>query len=167
MKTSIVIAGGAAVLIALAQISPAVGANTDGEAAVANAEAETVMSPHFLGNGRHLRRVMRELSLTEEQRNAIRGIVQHSTEEGQKYAQTLRAAHRELQASIETNGFYEDQVRIAAQSQVDTIVELIVLRTKTMADVREVLTPEQRVQLDELTAEWGSELGHPRKHRRE
>jgi Spy/CpxP family protein refolding chaperone len=98
------------------------------------------------------------LDLTEEQRTQIEGYLEDARAEiGPLVSQSMaaRRAHREAQ---EAGDFNEEQFRAFAQEQAGLQVEIKVVAARTMNQVLNVLSPEQKQKLQEL-----KELAGPRR----
>jgi Spy/CpxP family protein refolding chaperone len=90
-----------------------------------------------------LRAFMKDLNLSDAQKDQI-GTIRSSFREQQKPAvEDLRAAMKELVAVSVSEQFNEQAVRDAYQSVSAIGEELVVLRAKMIADTRASLTEEQ------------------------
>ena len=104
-------------------------------------------------------RMTDRLDLNQEQQTQIEAILTASKAAAEPYRdelQTLRADMRELVAA---DAFYEEQVRIKLETKAAAMVELGVIATRTMHDVRAALTPEQRAEADALMKKFGERGG--------
>ena len=108
---------------------------------------------HWGGHpGGRVNRMARHLDLSDEQRAEIEAIFATAREQGEQLRGELATLRENLGAMIRSDGYYEDQVRIQVESKSPVFVELTVLGIRTMNDVYQVLTPEQRVKADEMLA---------------
>ena len=93
------------------------------------------------------------LDLSDEQRDAIQGILESHREVAQPWHDDLRGLGEELETTIEAEPFDEEAVRALVQRMADIRVELAVSRARTGQDIREILTPDQRETLGELKSQ--------------
>lgn len=108
---------------------------------------------HWGGHrGGRMDRMARHLDLSDEQRTQIEAIMANARTEGEQLRGELATLREEVGAMIRSDGYYEDQVRIQVESKGPVFVELTVLGIRTMNDVYQVLTPEQRAKADEMLA---------------
>ena len=103
------------------------------------------------GPGR-IRGVLRHLDLTDEQREAIRGAVQRHRESGQSLRQQLGAARQALRDEVRSGGADEAAIRALAAEVAPLAADAAVGRAALHAEIRELLTDEQRTQLEALRA---------------
>jgi Spy/CpxP family protein refolding chaperone len=104
-----------------------------------------------------LERIAAKLDLTKEQRQEIRGILAAKWDEGlEKAVDDSRIAHREMRHAIQDPRIGEADVRVAARKAAATDEELAVWRARTVREVLEVLTPEQKEKAQALRAELES-----------
>ena len=100
--------------------------------------------------------MLRELDLTEQQRDQLRSLREQSTASGDT-ARLVGEKRRALEEAIDS-GADEGTLRQLAydygMAQGDAAVE----RARVQQQVLEILTPEQRAQLDELKAERKQEM---------
>lgn len=109
--------------------------------------------PHWGGHrGGRMDRMARHLDLSDEQRTQIEAIMANARNEGEQLRGELATLREEVRAMIRSDGYYEDQVRVQVESKAPVFVELTVLGVRTMNDVYQVLTPEQRAKADEMLA---------------
>jgi len=95
-------------------------------------------------------RMAKYLDLDEAQRETIDGIVASSRAQAQPYRTELATLPTDMRALLETDVFYEDQVRVLLQSRAAAMLELSVIGARTMHEIRAELTPEQRAEADAL-----------------
>lgn len=108
---------------------------------------------HWGGHrGGRMERMTRHLDLSDEQRTQIEAILANARTEGEQLRSELATLREEVGAMIRSDGYYEDQVRIQVEAKAPVFVELTVLGIRTMNDVYQVLTPEQRAKADEMLA---------------
>ena len=105
----------------------------------------------------------RHLELTEAQEEQVETIFAAARAKRQALRGELGDLRREIGESIRENGYQEDQVRIQVESAAPKMVDLMVLRIGAMAQVYELLTPEQQTKADEWF-ERGPRFGRGRRH---
>jgi len=91
-----------------------------------------------------LRALDRHLDLTAEQHAAIEQIIDASRAEGQVLRADMQTLFEQIRTSVEQDGFDEDRVRIMIENQTPQMVDMMMLRIRTMARIREQLTPAQQ-----------------------
>lgn len=122
------------------------------------------------GEGRFERRLehmARELGLSETQRVGVEGIMSAGREQAQPYVEQLKAARESMRPLIEAETLDESAVRALAASKGAAMVELAVIRARGRHQVRALLTPEQREQLEAIHARGGEHHRHGRPPRGE
>jgi protein CpxP len=97
-------------------------------------------------------RGLRQLDLTDAQRDQIRNIQQSHRDEGRQIAQRLRTAQRELRQAGETMPVDEAAIRSKADALAAALVESTLHRAKVQAEIFNVLTPEQQEKLKAFRA---------------
>jgi Spy/CpxP family protein refolding chaperone len=103
------------------------------------------------------------LDLSDDQEDRVEAIFNSAHTEGEAIRSELGSLRREVVESIRANGYQEDQVRIRIESETPKMVDLMLSRIRTMAEVYEVLTPEQQARVDEFIDE-GPGFGRGRRH---
>ena len=111
--------------------------------------------------------VLRHLDLTDDQREAIRGAVRRHREGGQSLRQQLGAARQALRDEVRSGGADEAAIRSLAAEVAPLAADAAVRRAALHAEIRELLTDEQRTQLDALRANARENDRHRRERRRE
>lgn len=97
-----------------------------------------------------LRALDRHLDLTDEQRTSIEQIIDASRAEGEALRVEMHALFEQVRNQVQQEGFDEDRVRIIIENQAPRMVDMMVLRIRTMAEIREQLAPEQQATMQEL-----------------
>jgi Spy/CpxP family protein refolding chaperone len=105
---------------------------------------------------RMLPRLAEELGLSEEQLQEIQAIVAEERPRIEELAGELRALHETRRETHDPAVFDEGAVRAFAQQQFLVQVELMVVVERTRAGALQVLTEEQRQQLEEMRGEMGT-----------
>jgi protein CpxP len=106
----------------------------------------------FGGHGPGLE-MLRQLDLTDQQREQIRGIVQSHRTDFQQAREKLRTAFEAQRAAADATPPDEATIRSKATDVAAAQADLIVLGTKVRAEVFQVLTPEQQAKAQELKAQ--------------
>ena len=125
--------------------------------AVAAGLATSAFAQHrHMGFGRHkgwmLKRMTKQLNLTEAQQTQIKGIMAGEETKIKPLMQQLRQNEQAEQANI--NGtFDENQARAFAGKQAQLTADLIVEKERMRSQVYAVLTPEQRQKALQLMQE--------------
>jgi len=96
---------------------------------------------------------LRQLDLTEEQRQQVRSILQARRDDFQAVGQRLRAAARAQHEAIRRVPVDENEVRARANELAAAQADMAVLRARVHEQVYQVLTPEQQTKLQSLRAE--------------
>lgn len=104
-------------------------------------------------HGRMMERLFEELDVTEAQQVDIKGIRERYREPFEETRTKLMEARRALEDLV-WSGAEEGAVRMKAVDVATIEEELAVLRAAQHAAVRQILTPEQREELDALKAKW-------------
>jgi Spy/CpxP family protein refolding chaperone len=94
-----------------------------------------------------------EMNVTPEQREKIKAVVESYKPEIVKAARALHDAKKDLQAAVTAEPADEKRIRAASAGLGRAIGEAAVLASKVRAEVRPLLTPEQRALVDEFRAE--------------
>lgn len=100
--------------------------------------------------GRGAERKFAALNLTEAQTAQMQQIRQRFRESTENLREQLRAAREAERAATENNSFNESAIRAAAQSANNARVELQVAEAKMRFELFNVLTAEQKTQLEQL-----------------
>jgi len=125
--------------------------------AVAAGLATSAFAQHrHMGFGRHdgwmLKRMTKQLNLTEAQQTQIKGIMAGGKTRTMPLMQQLRKNEQAENANI--NGtFIEAEARTFASKQAQITTDLIVEKQRTKAQIYAVLTPEQRQKAQQLMQE--------------
>lgn len=109
--------------------------------------------PMGMGMGGVSMKELRGLDLSDAQREQIRTLTTASRENSSARWRELGDIHRQIHDNIRANGFDEADARSRIESATPLLTELMLEQLRTQAAVREVLTPEQRTQLDARRAE--------------
>lgn len=100
-----------------------------------------------------VQRMERRLNLTDAQRDQIKTIL--NTERPTILALASRAQEEQKELQSRTS-FDEASIREFAQQHESTIEDVLVERERVRIEIRQVLTPAQRIQLQQLRQEMAS-----------
>jgi Spy/CpxP family protein refolding chaperone len=103
----------------------------------------------LLGN---LGRGLRELNLTDGQREQLRGIVQAHQDELESIGDRLRAAHEGMEALITADAVDEAAIRAKSADIAAVQADAAVLRARVHQEAFSLLTAEQQATAKELRA---------------
>ena len=98
-------------------------------------------------------KTMIQLNLSDSQKSKILSIIEKYDNERESLRRSLREASEDLTRALETETFNEDEVRDALRRRAPIREELLVTRLKMMAELKTVLTPEQRQLFKERRAQ--------------
>jgi len=101
---------------------------------------------HFGGHG------LRALDLSQEQQDQIFKIRHDQAQAFYDQRKALRAAHESLRELSRADAFDEAKARQAADALGQAQAQMALLRAQTGAQIRAVLTPEQREKLAQMRA---------------
>jgi protein CpxP len=94
---------------------------------------------------------LRELNLTDVQREQVRQIVDSRQQETRAIGERAMAAHEALRAATTSPSFDEGLVRVKAAEVAAVDADMAVARARIFADVFQILTPEQQAKAKELS----------------
>ena len=104
-----------------------------------------------LGRGGFLAVPLGQLGLSEEQREAVRGVLDEGREALREAGEQVRASRQALGDAVGTGGdLDEDAIRAAAAELGTAQGAMALARASTRAGIWELLTPEQRTAADVL-----------------
>jgi Spy/CpxP family protein refolding chaperone len=97
-----------------------------------------------------LMRAVRKLDLSEEQQTQLRSLMESGREAFRDQMRTLQEARKDLQEAMNAEPYDAARVQQLAEAQGTAVTGMILKRAETWQEVRSVLTPEQRVELNTL-----------------
>ena len=112
--------------------------------------------------GHHASRLMRladKLDLSAEQREKVWDVLDAKRTQFRDNLFTLMDGRKQLRTAAHADRFDENAVRALADEQSKAIANMMVLRAKTMHEIRGLLNPEQRKQLDDIRNRRGGRGG--------
>ena len=110
---------------------------------------------------------MRDLDLSDVQRDSIRDIRQQNRSTQRPLNEQLRAARQALNEAVMTDVVNEPVIRALAAELAILEADATVLRAHTYAAIVNILTPEQRARLTERRAEAEERFRERRRERHE
>ena len=108
---------------------------------------------------------LRDLELTDVQREAIRDIAEQNRSEGNAMAEQLGAARVALNEVVMDDVVNESTIRARAADLAGLAADAAVQRAYVNAQIWQVLTPDQRAELRQLQAEAPERIGERRGRR--
>ena len=97
--------------------------------------------------------IMRQVNLTDAQREQVRSIVESHRDEMQALGERARPAHDALEETLSNGTFDEGTIR-ARSAEVATVeADMAVVQARVYSEVFQILTPEQQAQVAKLQAE--------------
>jgi len=102
--------------------------------------------------GKGFERMVQKLDLSEEQQQHIKDVRKASREEAKPLRKQLKENMHAEREAMEASAS-ETELKKLARNTADSRVDLMLYGRKTEDKVREILTPEQIAQLDQLKAE--------------
>jgi protein CpxP len=94
---------------------------------------------------------LRELNLTEAQREQVRVIVEQQAAQTRAIGERAGAAREALHAATTSASFDEGLVRARAAELAAVEADMAVARARIFADVFQILTPEQQAKAKEVS----------------
>jgi protein CpxP len=94
---------------------------------------------------------LRELNLTEAQREQVRVIVEQQAAQTRAIGERAAAAREALHAATTSASFDEGLVRARAAELAAVEADMAVARARIFADVFQILTPEQQAKAKEVS----------------
>jgi Spy/CpxP family protein refolding chaperone len=96
---------------------------------------------------------LRELNLTDAQREQVRQLTQQNREQMRALFDRMRLAQEARRKAVETVPFNESQVRAAMSDLAAVEADLAVAEARLQADIYALLSGDQQQQLQKLRAE--------------
>lgn len=105
--------------------------------------------------GVFVRRVERQLNITDSQRDQIRTILKNEQPTIEALATRVWQEQEQLNSS---NTFDEGRVRVFAREHIATTEDVLVEREKVRAEIMQVLTPDQQKQAEQIRQKISAQL---------
>ena len=106
--------------------------------------------PGMADHGRMMQHVFDSLGLTDEQQDQVHQIMQQSRDETEPTREATRAGHEMMADLMHAETIDEAAIRGVAEEIAAAQVELMVAHARAMVEMRQVLTPEQLEQFQQL-----------------
>ncbi len=115
--------------------------------------------------GKHGRGLMRQLDLTEEQRDQMFELRHALAPKMREEMKAVRAASQSLRDMAQKGEYDEATVKQLTEARAAAMSRMAQLRARNQNDIYQLLSPEQRTQFQALRAQQQGrfgERGHPR-----
>ena len=113
------------------------------------------------GHAEMLEHISKALSLTDAQKQQVKGIMDSVEVTASGIHAKLEEVHQQLDAATANGQFDETQVRTLATQEAQLDADIKVEHFRAMSKVFAILTPEQRVKAEELHKQMGEHEQHP------
>ena len=111
-------------------------------------------------------RAVRHLDLSDEQRSAVKEIMQGLREETRPIMGEMKANHVLLRDLIKAETYDEAAVAELAEAEGKLAAERLVFTSRALSDIYAQLTDEQRVELETMATERRERMNERRKQRK-
>jgi Spy/CpxP family protein refolding chaperone len=98
-------------------------------------------------------RMLEQLDLSDEQEQQIQSLQEEAQSNSQQYFEKIRTLQEQLETATKDENFNEEAVRQILNDREQTAVEIEFIRLKTAAAIKNLLTPEQKEQYEQLKPE--------------
>ncbi|MFL6527967.1 MAG: Spy/CpxP family protein refolding chaperone [Chthoniobacterales bacterium] len=122
---------------------------------------------HRSGHRMHIMRALKEVGVTEAQKDQIRGIMREQRPQLQPLRKQMVEERRALRTAIEASPVNESAIRTQAARVAQVQADLAVKRAQIADRVRGVLTPEQQAKLKEIKAQRDAKSDDERLNRQD
>ena len=99
---------------------------------------------HHGGPLAEVKRLMKKLDLSDDQREEVRTIIQNAKPEFKENMMAMRDNQHQLHSQIKTDHFDQADVEATANAQAELTKEIVILSAQVHSDIFQILTPEQR-----------------------
>jgi protein CpxP len=93
---------------------------------------------------------LRQLDLTDTQRQQVRDVMQRYRNEMQETGRRVRAAHQAKEQAVQSVPVNEGLIRSTTQTLAAAETDMAILQSRIHNDVWSLLTPEQQAKAKEL-----------------
>lgn len=104
----------------------------------------------------HFPPYLKNLNLTDEQRGKIKSLMHDQESAMHNKMQELRKAHMELRSLSMSADYDEAKVKMLSESSAKVMAEMAQMRAHTENQIYQLLSPEQRKQLEEQKMRYKS-----------
>ena len=91
-----------------------------------------------------------ELELNESQRSAVEQLMDQARDQARPYARQMMEQRKTMRALKNAPTFDESAVRAQAAKGAIIMTELMVIRARSEAEVRKLLSPQQREKMEKM-----------------
>ena len=113
------------------------------------------------GHAEMLEHISQALSLTDAQKQQVKGIMESVEVTASGIHAKLEEVHKQLGAATANGQFDENQVRTLANQEAQLEADMKVEHFRAMSKVFAVLTPEQRAKAEQMHKQMGEHERHP------
>ena len=113
---------------------------------------------HRGGHRMHMMHALKEVGVTDAQKEQIRGIMREQRPQLQPLRKQMVQERRALRNAIQTSPVNEQAIRTQAARVAQLQADLAVQRARIGDRVRAVLTPEQQAKLKEMQAQRDAKI---------
>lgn len=118
------------------------------------AVSQTVKQAHMHGHGMFgdhlLNHITSELNLTDAQQAQAKEIIAKSKPAMEASFQQMHQGHKAMEQLVTSGNFDENKAREIATQNSQTMIAMEVQQAKTMAEVFQILTPDQKAKAIQL-----------------
>lgn len=136
---------GALLLIGSANAAPA-----EGKSGKSPEQRMMYKDKHGHRDGFH--KHLRELDLSDEQREQVKAIFQETRPQFKEQRQALREVSTQIHTLTASDAYDAGQLAVLADQKGEIVAEMTRLKADRMSKVRAILTPEQQAKFAELHA---------------
>lgn len=98
-------------------------------------------------------RMMKNLDLTEDQKEQMKGLHEKNKEQGKELGKAVGEAQKALRAAAEGDDINEAKIRELSKNLADAMAAMTIHKVQMKKDVDAILTDEQKVKMEEKKAE--------------
>lgn len=99
---------------------------------------------------KNMKEMMSTLDLSKEQHHAITELKDTQHERMEAQHKEMKAIKKAIKEQIKSDNFDETEVRRLAEKKANMMVEMTVSKAKTMHNIRQQLSDEQRAKMEEF-----------------
>jgi len=119
---------------------------------------------YSMGPGMHLFKMVEKLDLSVEQRSEVGSLMDETMPQMREFAFGMMDDRKALRELTEGDSYDEARVRQIAERIGDRVTEMVVAGTRTMAEMRALLTEEQREKLASMKGDHEGKRRHRSHH---
>ena len=108
--------------------------------------------------------ILEQLNLTDAQKTQLKALREASRTSSQTYFETIKSADEKLRALVDGGTFTEEAARPILNEKAQAMTELELIHLKTDQAVKNILTAEQKAQLETLKKQGPPEGMRGEKH---